>query len=138
MNGIVESYDLETQTGFLKSAEILYPFNIVDWVPQVPPEAGDEVEFTVDEAGVAKTINLIGAILAGPKPVKSRYIAAALGLFLGFAGAHRFYLGYYKMGFAQLAFTAATQGYGVLWGFIESILLFSGHINKDAKGRPLK
>ena len=142
MIGSVESYDIESQTGVIKSSETTeaasYPFHIDDWVPQVAPDEGDEVDFTVDEAGAAKTINLVGAILAAPKAVKSKYIAVALGFFLGFAGAHRFYLGYYKMGFAQLAFTAATQGYGVLWGFIETVLLFSGHINKDAKGRPLK
>ena len=142
MIGSVESYDIESQTGVIKSTDAVleasYPFHIDDWVPQVAPDEGDEVDFTVDDAGAAKTINLVGAILAAPKAVKSKYIAAALGFFLGFAGAHRFYLGYYKMGFAQIAFTAVTQGYGVLWGFIESILLFSGHINKDAKGRPLK
>ncbi len=138
MIGTIESYDAESQSGVIKSVDVLYPFKIDDWVPQVAPEAGDEVDFSADEAGSALAINLVGAILAGPKAVKSRYIAAALGLFLGFAGAHRFYLGFYKMGFAQIAFTAATQGYGVLWGFIESVLLFSGHISKDAKGRPLK
>ncbi len=138
MIGIIESYDLESQTGVIKSVEVLYPFKIDDWLPQVAPEVGDEVDFSADEAGAAQAINLVGAILAGPKAVKSRYIAAALGFFLGFVGAHRFYLGFYKMGLAQIAFTAATQGYGVLWGFIESILIFSGHINKDAKGRPLK
>ena len=72
------------------------------------------------------------------KAVKYKYVAVALAFFLGFTGMHRFYLGYYKLGLAQLAFTAITVGYGALWGFIEAILLFAGHINKDAKGRPLK
>jgi hypothetical protein len=37
-----------------------------------------------------------------------------------------------------LAFTAATVGFGAVWGFIDAVLLFSGNINMDAKGRPLK
>jgi TM2 domain-containing membrane protein YozV len=70
--------------------------------------------------------------------VKRKWIATLLALFFGFAGGHRFYLGFYKMGLAQIAVTALTQGYGVLWGFIDAVLLFAGHINKDAKNRPLK
>ena len=87
---------------------------------------------------MTRTINLLGVVLATPKAVKSKYIAGALALFLGFLGAHRFYLGFYKLGLAQIAVTAATVGYGALWGFIEAVLILSGNLNKDAKGRPLK
>ncbi|MCX7086329.1 MAG: TM2 domain-containing protein [Methylococcales bacterium] len=138
MIGSIESYDAESQSGIIKSELVSYPFNLDDWIPKVSPDVDDEVSFNVDDSGIAKDINLVGAILAKPEGVKSRYIAGALALFLGFAGVHRFYLGFYKIGLAQIALTAATQGYGVLWGFIEAVLIFTGHIYKDAKGRPLK
>jgi TM2 domain-containing membrane protein YozV len=108
-----------------------------DWIPQVPPEKADEVNFEA-EGTIARKINLVGACLVPPKAVKYKYVAGALALFLGFTGMHRFYLGFYWLGIAQLALTAATVGYGALWGFVEAILLFTGNINKDAKGRPLK
>lgn len=137
MIGHIESYDPDSQTGVVKSEEKTYTFHLDDWVAQVPPDQGDDVNFEVEETA-ARKIDLVGAYLAPPKAVKYKYVAAALALFLGFTGMHRFYLGFYKLGLAQLALTAATVGYGALWGFVEAVLLFAGHINKDAKGRPLK
>jgi TM2 domain-containing membrane protein YozV len=137
MIGHIESYDPDSQTGVVKSEEKSYTFHLDDWVAQVPPDQGDDVNFDT-EGMIARKINLVGAYLAPPKAVKYKYVAAVLALFLGFTGLHRFYLGFYGLALAQLAVTAATVGYGALWGFIEAVLLFAGHINKDAKGRPLK
>ena len=137
MIGHIESYDPDNQAGVVKSEENVYTFYLDDWVAQVPPDPGDDVSFEVD-GGIARKINLVGAYLAPPKAVKYKYVAALLALFLGFTGLHRFYLGFYWLGIAQLALTAATVGYGALWGFVEAILLFTGRIEKDAKGRPLK
>lgn len=137
MIGHIESFDDESRTGVITSNGQFYQFHADDWLPDVPPEPGDDVNFEVD-AGAAKQVNLVGAYLETTKPVKYKYLAGALGLVLGFAGLHRFYLGYYKIGLAQLVITILTHGYGVVWGFIDSILIFAGHINKDAKGRPLK
>ena len=137
MIGHIESYDPDSQTGVAKSEEKSYAFNLDDWVAQVPPDPNDDVNFEA-EGTLARKIDLVGAYLAPPKAVKYKYVAAVLALFLGFTGLHRFYLGFYWLGLAQLAVTAATVGYGALWGFVEAVLLFAGHINKDAKGRPLK
>jgi TM2 domain-containing membrane protein YozV len=98
---------------------------------------GDDVNFDATETS-ASHVNLVGAYLEKPKAVKYKYVAAILALLLGFAGIHRFYLGFYKIALIQIAFTAVTQGYGVVWAVIEAVLLFGGQINKDAKGRPLK
>ncbi len=137
MIGHIESYDPDSQTGVIKSEENAYTFHLDDWVAQVPLDLGDDVNFDA-EGTVSRKIDLVGAYLAPPKAVKYKYVAAVLALFLGFTGIHRFYLGFYKLGFAQLVVTAATVGYGALWGFVEAVLIFAGHINKDAKGRPLK
>ena len=137
MIGHIESYDPETQSGVIKSEEQFFGFDLEGWLADVPPDQGDDVYFEVNDGG-AVNIKLVGAYLEPPKAVKYKYAAAVLALLLGFTGIHRFYLGFYKLGLAQLALTALTVGYGALWGFIDAILLFAGHINKDAKGRPLK
>ncbi len=137
MIGYIESYDPITQTGVILSEEKSYPFHLDNWVAQVPPDIGDDVNFEIDGTNADK-INLVGAYLKPPTAVKYKYVASALALLLGFAGIHRFYLGFYWIGLGQLAFTVATGGFGAVWGFIEFVLLVSGHINKDAKNRPLK
>jgi TM2 domain-containing membrane protein YozV len=85
----------------------------------------------------------VGAYLEPPKAVKYKYLAAVLALFLGWTGAHRFYLGFYRLGITQIILTVilyvtGLPGFAALWGFIEAVLLFGGQIYQDAKGRPLK
>lgn len=137
MIGHIESYDPKTQSGVIKSEEQFFAFDLQGWAEDVPPDQGDDVNFDVDGTA-AVNVTLVGAYLHPPQAVKYKYVAAVLALLLGFTGIHRFYLGFYKLGLAQLALTAATMGFGAAWGFIEAVLLFGGQINKDAKGRPLK
>ena len=139
MIGHIESYHADTQSGVIKSEDKFFAFDLEGWTEKdVLPDQGDDVYFDVVEDNNAINVKLVGAYLEPPKAVKYKYVAAFLALLLGFTGAHRFYLGFYKLGFAQLAVTVLTIGYGALWGFIEAALLFTGNINKDAKGRPLK
>lgn len=95
--------------------------------------------------------------------VKSRKVAGVLGIFLGGFGAHRFYLGYTRMGGWMAAFTvgcfvvalvvalltgSSTLGaaavafgaahLGIGWGFMEGLAIAIGGMNHDAAGRPLK
>lgn len=135
--GQIESYDSETKTGLVKDQEEFFKFDEASWKSSVPPDSGDAVTFELND-GVVTNMRLVAESTKLVEGVKKRWIATTLAFFLGMVGAHRFYLGFYKLGFAQLAFTVLTHGYGVLWGFIDAILLFAGHVNKDAKGRPLK
>ena len=137
MIGHIESYDPDMQTGVIKSGKKFFQFHIDDWVAEAGPEVGDDVMFD-DSKTTALNINLVGAYLAKPEAVKYRYLAAVLALVLGGAGIHRLYLGYYWIALMQLALTFVTGGFGLLWGFIEAVLLFGGQMHKDAKGRPLK
>jgi TM2 domain-containing membrane protein YozV len=137
MIGHIESYDPAAQTGVITNGKKYYQFHIDDWAAEPAPEAGDDVMFDVNKTA-AVNVNLVGAYLGKSEAVKSRYLAAVLALVLGGAGIHRLYLGYYWIALMQLALTLATGGFGLLWGFIESVLLFGGQMDKDAKGRPLK
>lgn len=142
MIGQIESYDPDSQTGVIKSEGALFTFHLEDWVADVSPDEGDDVNFDA-EGTVASNINLVGAYLEPPKAVKYKYLAAVLAVFLGWLGVHRLYLGFYRLAFMQITLTVVLYvtglpGFAALWGFIEGILLFGGQIYQDAKGRPLK
>lgn len=142
MIGQIESYNPESQTGTIKSESAVFTFHLDDWIADVPPDEGDDVNFDAHET-IASNINLVGAYLEPPKAVKYKYLAAVLALLLGWTGAHRLYLGFYRLAFIQLMLTVilyvtGLPGFAALWGFIEGVLLFGGQINQDAKGRPLK
>jgi TM2 domain-containing membrane protein YozV len=136
MLGNIESYDEKCQTGVVKFQNEFYEFHLDQWTSEAPPCAGDDVDFD-EEDGKITEIAPVGAYLLRDKPVKRRILAALLGIVFGAIGLHRMYLGYYGIALLQIALTYLTGGYGVMWGFIEGTLIFAGHINKDAKGRPL-
>jgi TM2 domain-containing membrane protein YozV len=69
---------------------------------------------------------------------KSRLAAGLLGIFLGYLGVHRFYLGYTGIGIAQIIVTIFTCGFvGWIWGLIDGLMILTGSISTDAQGRPL-
>ncbi len=85
------------------------------------------------------------ALALSEQPEKSKMAAGLLGIFLGGLGIHRFYLGYIPIGVAQLVLAllgivtcGITSVVAALWGLIEGILILTGSIDKDAKGKPLK
>jgi TM2 domain len=137
MLGHIESYDEHTQTGVVKLHDQFYEFHIDQWSAEAPPQTGDDVDFDHEEGRVTE-IGPVGAYLLNSIPVKSRLVAAVLGILFGAVGLHRFYLGFYAIGVLQIIVTFLTGGFGVMWGFFEAVLIFAGHITKDAKGRPLK
>lgn len=142
MIGHIESFDPGKQTGVIKSEDRFFEFHMDDWDAEVPLDVGDDVRFDLEGDKVSH-VNLVGAYLEKPPAVKYKYLAAILALLFGWAGVHRFYLGYYRLGFVQIVLTAILLRAGFIvfvpqWGFVECLLLFSGKFDKDAKGRPLK
>lgn len=71
---------------------------------------------------------------------KSAVTAALLALFLGFYGVHNFYLGYKSKAVIQLILGISLVGCFIsgVWGIAEAIMLFSGHIAEDGKGKILR
>lgn len=72
---------------------------------------------------------------------KSKVLAGILGIVLGTLGAHRFYLGYKKLGSIMLALSVLSFGrLGAiifLWGAVEGVLILTGVIKQDAYGAAL-
>jgi TM2 domain len=143
MIGHIESYNKDIQTGVIKYEGKFFEFHIDAWTSEQSPKVGDDVDFLAQD-GVVTEIGLLGAYVKDIRPVKFRILAGILAFLLGWLGVHRFYLGFYSIGFAQIIFTSITMvagfgvGLGVVWGFMEGFLLFTGHMHKDGKGRPLK
>ena len=142
MKGQIESYDPENKNGVIKSDEKTFTFQFENWTETVPPEAGDEVLFDPNDAS-AVNVRLQGIQLEKPKAVKYKYLALFLAIFLGWLGLHRLYLGYYRIALAQLALSGILIYAGFIvfapqWAFVDALLIFSGNIDKDSKGRPLK
>ncbi len=67
---------------------------------------------------------------------KSKVVAGLLGIFLGWCGAHRFYLGFPGIGIVIILSNLAC-GVGAIWGFVEGILCLAG-VMRDSDGRPLR
>lgn len=74
---------------------------------------------------------------------KNKIVAGLLAFFLGYLGIHRFYLGYNKIGIAQLVLTIAgiftcgiTSIISAIWAFVDCILIFMGKV-PDANGNIL-
>jgi TM2 domain-containing membrane protein YozV len=138
MIGHIESYDNERQQGVIKCENKLYKFHLNEWTSKEKPKLGDEVDFILEDDKSLTNIGLLAPHLKNMEPVKNRRVAAILGVLFGAIGLHRLYLGFYGIAIAQITLTYLTGGFGLMWGFIEGVLIFGGQIYKDAKGRHLK
>jgi TM2 domain-containing membrane protein YozV len=72
-------------------------------------------------------------------------VAALLGIFLGWLGIHRFYLGYNTIGAIQLGLgllglvtCGATSIASWIWGIIDGVMILTGALRTDAQGIPLR
>ena len=69
---------------------------------------------------------------------KSKIVAGLLGIFLGAYGIHNFSLGFTSKAITQLILIIPTCGLSGIWGFVEGIMILTGSMNRDARGRRLK
>lgn len=106
----------------------------------VPPMSGKSCCWNCGQPTdvLAEVCLKCGVKLTQTQEGKSRLAAGLFGLFLGWIGIHRFYLGYVGIGVVQIIVTFVTFGVGGLWGFIEGIVILAGGWKNDAKGIPLK
>ena len=109
------------------------------WVPlgQCPKFASMVGNPPVVNPNINQPIAGHGMAMPHNPNAKSKIAAGILGILLPGTGIHRFYLGYIGIGIAQI-FAIFACGAGVLWGFIEGILILCGStITTDTDGIPL-
>lgn len=97
--------------------------------PPPPPVPGTSVQPVVELPTEPLGSSVVPSIFSSytePEPVhepRSRTTFILLGALLGPLGAHNFYAGYKKKGFAQLGITAVTVGYAApmtwIWAIID-------------------
>lgn len=69
---------------------------------------------------------------------KSRLTAGLLQILTGCIGLGRFYLGYTIIGLLQILTTILTFGtVGVIWGFVDGVMILSGSVETDSDGKVL-
>lgn len=69
---------------------------------------------------------------------KLRITAGLLQLFCGAFGIGRFYIGYKTYAILQILFSLLTCGVGgVLWGFVDGVMILTGVVHYDGKGKQL-
>ena len=108
-------------------------FRLADWQDVVPPQRGMEVEFNLDENKRVRQVQL-AMLSASPQqhqqqPARSlaqepkrKAVLTLFALFLGWAGAHRFYMGAWGWGLVQLL--ALPFFIGLLMALVPAMGLF--------------
>jgi TM2 domain-containing membrane protein YozV len=120
MRGQILAYVADSQMGLVVSPDgQRLSFREIDWQEPIPPARGMTVEFTAIEGDRARQLRLAlpdTAALAHPplaQRPKRKPVLTLLALFLGPFGAHRFYMGAWGWGLAQLLGTSLAVGLGM-------------------------
>lgn len=109
MQGQILDYSVQNNSGIITTQEgQRYQFEGSEWKDASVPSRGMEVDFDVDAhnqaIGVYKALRSSSTVKLGSSgsKEKSRVVAGLLAFFLGFCGAHKFYLGFTLPGLIYL------------------------------------
>ena len=125
MRGQILAYVADKEMGLIATAEgQRLTFRTTDWMEVIPPERGMAVECVALDAHRASQVQLAlpeaVAVPPAPQPLaqrpKRKPVLTLLALFLGYYGAHRFYMGAWGLGLLQLL------GLPVLVGILFALL----------------
>ena len=125
MRGQILAYVADKEMGLIATAEgQRLSFRTADWMEVIPPERGMAVECVALDAHRASQVQLAlpEPVVAPPAPPplaqrpKRKPVLTLLALFLGYYGAHRFYMGAWGLGLLQLL------GLPVLVGILFALL----------------
>ena len=112
MNGQILDYSAQTNSGLIAGDDgNRYSFVGTEWKDQAIPNRGMRVDFEAqggDAVAIYRAVSAssggIGGALEGVMgSEKTKVVAGLLGIFLGWAGVHKFYLGIKKPATIQLA-----------------------------------
>ncbi len=115
MKGQVLDYSVQSNTGVITGADgSRYTFAGSEWNGATPPARGVAVDFNPEGRNALSVYKaLVGSGAAGGAESKDRMTAGLLALFLGWLGAHKFYLGFTGPGLVFLLIN--TAGWLVTW-----------------------
>ena len=112
MNGQILDYSAQTNSGLIAGDDgNRYSFVGAEWKDQAIPNRGMRVDFEAqggDAVAIYRAVPASGAGIGGALEgvmgsEKTKVVAGLLGIFLGWAGVHKFYLGIKKPAIIQLA-----------------------------------
>ena len=112
MNGQILDYSPQTNSGLIAGDDgNRYNFVGAEWKDQAIPNRGMRVDFEAqgsDAVAIYRAMSASGAGIGGAiegvmGSDKTKVVAGLLGIFLGWAGVHKFYLGIKKPATIQLA-----------------------------------
>ena len=112
MNGQILDYSAQTNSGLIAGDDgNRYSFVGTEWKDQAIPNRGMRVDFEAqggDAVAIYRAVSASGGGIGGALEgvmgsEKTKVVAGLLGIFLGWAGVHKFYLGIKKPATIQLA-----------------------------------
>ena len=113
MNGTILDYSVQTSSGLITGDDgNRYNFVGAEWKDQAIPNRGTRVDFEAQGGDAVAIYRAMAAPSAGGisgtldgvmGSERTKVVAGLLGIFLGWAGAHKFYLGIKRPAMMQLA-----------------------------------
>jgi len=126
MKGQVLDYSVQTNSGLISGEDgTRYTFIGSEWRETVTPSRGMRVDFETQGTDAISVYRTAGTATAGGSiseafgGEKNKLVAGLLGIFLGWVGAHKFYLGFRRPARIQ----AAIGGGGLLALIVFSFIL---------------
>ena len=125
MNGQILDYSAQTNSGLIAGDDgNRYNFVGAEWKDQAIPNRGMRVDFEAqggDAVAIYRAVPASGAGIGGALEgvmgsEKTKVVAGLLGIFLGWTGVHKFYLGINKPAIMQLAVGGGRLGGGSDFG----------------------
>ena len=133
MNGQILDYSAQTNSGLITGDDgNRYNFVGAEWKDQAIPNRGMRVDFEAqggDAVGIYRAMpapgadGIGGALASVIGSERTKLVAGLLGIFLGWVGAHKFYLGFKQPAVIQMAIGGSGL---VLTLFVANIFFYSG------------
>ena len=103
MQGSILSFTVQENQGLISGDDgQRYTFTGPEWRESTLPSPGDRVDFQPDGARAIAVYRLAFQQSGAPGAQKSKIAAGLFGIFLGWLGIHKFYLGYAGPGVIML------------------------------------
>ena len=129
MQGNILSFTVQQGQGLISGDDgQRYTFTGAEWRENAPPHPGEHVDFQPEGTQALAVYRVMGSGVGVSRTRKNKIAAGLFGIFLGWLGIHKFYLGFTTPGILMLL--AGTLGWILvfppfiagLFGLIEGII----------------